>query len=539
MATPSSSYSSLLRRSKLATYHPQIDQVYTTTSANLSRQNFGLKRPLPAATTRTAPFVRVSQLDSNERRTVFRKATREQSYVKRWQETGVGLQSEAFSTIKQRKWDLPQVQSRFVPASLADAVTGTRGGGKILGPDEAPDAPTRTPNFLAMSEPEFEAYLDRLGTARDEFKRFVADEHAKMSGTAPDHADFDLFAHAQSNPNDLVRLVERFLRAVSPSQPEKPLPQVHPTLALQYATPTPLESALAAPIPGRILGPSPVNSFNRPSGPLSSFKHGAGPDLYASVLSTVSPVSRHQHQSGSPVATTQTTFYPDAQGVRSNVPGRHHFKLVNPTINPVGYANRIAIVESGLRRTPDFRPATAEYEPSLLALRPVAVNPVVVDSSSSSGSGRHNTPATRHAIGSPAYSGALPPELNSRGFDRFGTRRTSPSSGGGPGGATPQGLSAYFGGGQSSDSTSYKSLGVNERGPRDLVAGRKKKRTKEEHERWLQTRESLMNDREYDDRRQQGRQQQQRAKKGSNAVRGGGKDGKKEQLLERLSELLK
>ncbi|GAA6020018.1 hypothetical protein JCM11491_004899 [Sporobolomyces phaffii] len=524
-STSTASYSALLRRSKLAAYNPAIDQVYTTTAPHLARQNFGLKRPLPAATTKTSPFVRVSHLDSREGRTVFRKATREASYVKRWSETGVGLQSEAFvSNLTQgKKWEPLAVQSRFVPDALASPSTG----GAIRPPSDSRAPAPRTPNFLAMSEAQFDSFLDQLADRRDAFRAFVADEHAKTNPGAVAE-DFDLYAHAQSNPNDLVRLVERFLRlsAPVPSPTTAPLPQIHPTLALQYATPTPLESALAAPIPGRLLGPSPTSTFSRPTGPLSSYRLGGGAELYSSVLSTVTPVSQH-HAGG--LATT--TFYPDASQIRSNVPGRAQFRLVNPSVNPVSYAHRVAIVEAGLRRSTDFRPATAEYEPSLLALKPVALN-AVVDTPQHAA----HSPALRHPIGSPAYSGALPPELASR---QFGGRLDARQGGKGHGGSggrrgAPVGLSSYFDNGARGDNAAaYKSLGVSERGPRDLLAGKKKKRTKEEQARWLATRESLINDRENDNRRVASARRQ-----------GGGqgkasKEGKKEQLLDRLQDLLK
>jgi len=522
-STSSSSYSALLRRSKLASYNPHIDQVYTTTAPHLSRQNFGLKRPLPAATTKTSPFVRISQLDSREGRTVFRKATRETSYVKRWSETGVGLQSEAFTSMAGKKWEIPSIQSRFVPESLA--ATSAKGG-SIKQPGQAGEEPTRTPNFLAMSETQFESYLDQLQGRREEFKQFVAEEQAKLSptGSATSSAeDFDLYAHAQSNPNDLVRLVERFLRLPSSapsSSPSSatPLPQIHPTLALQYSTPTPLESALASPIPGRLLGPSPTSNYSSRSSfsPLTSYKLGAGSELYSSVLSTISPINS-QHSGGLPT----TTFYPDASSIRSNVPGRANFRLQNPTINPTGYAQRVSIVQSGLRKSADFRPATAEYEPSLLALRPVAVSPVVDTPNSTS-----HSPAMRHPIGSPAYSGSLPPELNSRGGGGFDGRRRQ-----GGGGVTPQGLSAFFGNGGGSDSASFKSLGVNERGPRNLLANKKRTRTREEHERWVATRESLMSDRENDNRKfGSGR---------AGGKKGGNKEGRKTELLDKLQALLK
>ncbi|GAA5941797.1 uncharacterized protein JCM15063_000774 [Sporobolomyces koalae] len=517
-STSSASYSALLRRSKLAAYNPHIDQVYTTTAPHLARQNFGLKRPLPAATTKTSPFVRISDLDSREGRTVFRKATREASYVKRWQETGVGLQVEAYAK-HGKKWDSLQVHSRFVPTDLA---TGPKGGA-IPEPQDASATLSRTPNFLTMTQHEFNQFLNSLEGRRDEFKQFVAEEHLKLNPNA-DVQDFDLYAHAQSNPNDLVRLAERFLRTLPASRASSgPLPMVHPTLALQYATPTPLESALAAPIPGRLLGPSPTNTFGRSAssgGPLSAYKFSTGPELYSSVLSTVSTVNA---QNAGGLATT--TFYPDAASIRSNVPGRATFRLVNPTINPNGYANRTAVETSGLRKSASFRPATAEYEPSLLSLRPIQLNPVVDTPHYTS-----HSPALRHPIGTPAYSGSLPPELS-----RQGSRASAPSSNrsGGVNRVIPQGLSSFFDNPDpNSITSSLKSLGVNPRGPRDIVAGKKNRRNKEQQEQWLRTREMLMTDRETENRRG-GSTKRMGGKKGSRSAEGGN-----QALLGKLSSLL-
>ena len=525
MAASSSSYSALLRRSKLSSYNPQIDQVYTTSSSHLARSNFGLKRPLPSTTTKTSPFVRITDLDSREGRTVFRKASRENSYVKRMGEIKVGLQSEAYTSMGGKRWDPPQVISRFVPQSLS-GIGSAKVGGSIKSPQQVIEEETlsRTPNFLTMSEGQFDHFLESLEGRREEFKQFVAEETAKSSTSGQVDPDFDLYAHAQSNPNELVRLVERFLRSPSSSSSstspssKTPLPQIHPTLALQYATPTPLESALASPIPGRLLGPSPVNNFNRSSGPLSSYRQGSGQELYSSVLSTISPLNS-QNSGGLPT----TTFYPDASSIRSNVPGRANFRLTRPTINPTGYAQKTAFTSSGLRKSAEFRPATAEYEPRLLGLRAVDLQPVVDTPTYTS-----NSPALRHPIGSPLYSGSLPPDLSPR--DSFGSTRNQ--KGGSK--ASPRGLSDYFD--QRPSGESYKSLGVNQRGPVDLLAGRKKNRTKEEQERWLATRESLMQDRKNDNRMLSGSQRKGGQKKGGQGQ--GRKMDAKEALIERLQSLL-
>jgi len=73
---------------------------------------------------------------------------------------------------------------------------------------------------------------------------------------------------------------------------------------------------------------------------------------------------------------------------------------------------------------------------------------------------------------------------------------------------------------------------VNQRGPVDLLAGRKKNRTKEEQERWLATRESLMQDRKNDNQRMSG------SRKGGQKKGQGRKMDAKEALIERLQSLL-
>jgi hypothetical protein len=64
-----------------------------------------------------------------------------------------------------------------------------------------------------------------------------------------------------------------------------------------------------------------------------------------------------------------------------------------------------------------------------------------------------------------------------------------------------------------------------------LLANKKRTRTREEHERWVATRESLMSDRENDNRKfGSGR---------AGGKKGGNKEGRKTELLDKLQALLK
>ncbi|GAA5835749.1 hypothetical protein JCM9279_004636 [Rhodotorula babjevae] len=521
MAAPSSStYSALLRRSKLASLAPGVEQVYTTSPANLARGNWGLKRPLPQASTTTSPFVRLFDLDSPEGRTTFRKATREAQYVQKWAETGVGLNSDAYSArhssngTNARAWDRLPVQSRFVDGDAPGAIRQLPAGAQH--PHAA--APPRMPNFFAMSEREFERFLADLGERRDEFRTFVLREAATSGQQQTESADeFDLYAHAQRNPLELVRLVERFLRLPSSTSPSSSsastLPQVHPTLALQYASPTPLESALAAPIPGRLLGPSPDASSTRSGGFASMY--GPRSEVYASLLSQVAPVP-----SSATAGTPTTSFFPDATGARSNLPGRAHFRLQAPTINPIPYASRTAITRGGVRQSTEFRPPTAEYEPSVLALRSVDLRAQVVPSA--------QVAVPKPLPGTPAYSGDLPPEVARYGG--AGGRGGAPGAGGGRA-ASLTDLYAATG--------SLRSLGVKGK-PKDLLAGRKNRRSKEDQDKWVRQREALLEQSGQDARAYaaKGRKDGERQQGGKGHGKGGRREQSGKKLISRLEELL-
>ncbi|GAA6001268.1 hypothetical protein JCM10207_007494 [Rhodosporidiobolus poonsookiae] len=460
-----SSYSSLLRRSKLASYSPQIDQVYTTNSSNLARSNFGFKRPLPANSTKTSPFVRLAQLDSPEGRTVFRKATREAKFVKQWQETGVGIQSDALTprNANGRRWDRLELQSRFVdgngPGAVKSLDAQTTTGAGALG---------RMPNVFAMTQGEFDRFLNQLGEHREAFKEFVVAEtnRTNQSATPASVADFDLYDHAQRHPTEVLRLVERFLRlptTPSSSASSAPLPQIHPTLALQYATPTPLESALAPPVRGRLLG----QADSRGRSASTSLYGDRRPDSLASVLSTVSALPAHAAAAAAP-----TTFFPDATGVRSNAPGRASFRL-QPIVNPSFHAARVAVERAPLgRKTYDFRPPTAEYEPAALALKSVELRPTVVSPAAEA-----SAPALP---GTPAYSGNAPADLRRGGFGGAGR---------------PQSLSDMWSASAASGAVgggpSLRSLGI-KKPAQDLVAAQKRRRSKAEQEKWLRDREAAL-----------------------------------------------
>lgn len=362
----SNSYSSLIRRSKLASYAGSIDQVYSSSRANLARSDFGFKRPLPRASTSTSPFVRVLSLDNAQKRTELRKATRETKFVKKWEHAPVVMSgSHGYSTVKDGG-----VQSRFIPDGQPGGV-----GSEI-------DGVRRPPNFLLMDEHAFSAFVDSLGDRRAEFEAYVNVEHARNKAPGTESVYLADFA-ASAKPAVLNGLIESFLASTYTPDPNSlPAASPHPTLALQYSRLTPLEAALSPPLPGRLLG---SDTHQQDRGRASS-KH----ELVA-ILGQLTGV----HAGGTGGVPT-TTWFPDATGTRSNAPGRATF-TVQAEVGLDALPNRLALAaQRGLH---PYRPDTTASVPTALATGPIRLSNVkIVDG------------PTRPEPGTQAYSGDLPAE---------------------------------------------------------------------------------------------------------------------------------
>ncbi|KAK4053159.1 hypothetical protein OIV83_001894 [Microbotryomycetes sp. JL201] len=323
------SYSALLRRSKLATFSPAIEQVYTPGSAaQLKRQDFGFKHTLPLATTSKAPFVRVTRLDNAQRRTDYRKATREALYVRKWAELDVAITPEPLGDV--------ELQSRFVPDDMLGSIK------PVEAAKEAASASMRVPNFFTMAPEEFERFLDSLGDLRPEFAQFAANNLAATTGSVPEV--IDLYELAQADPAQVTRLVEQFLaRQTAHEANDKIIPCTHPKLGLQYSTPTRIDDALAPLVPGRILAEK------------------TGNQKYSTViLGQIDSVA--QSDSG---GKESTQFMPDMNGERSNQPGRAMFR-VTPKIE-------FERISRELNTPPRSSSLRESHEPRMLAARVVGM----------------------------------------------------------------------------------------------------------------------------------------------------------------------
>ncbi|SCV68929.1 BQ2448_1949 [Microbotryum intermedium] len=427
MAAPSSSaasssYSALLRRSKLASYQPSIEQVYVAHSAHKARAQFGFKRPLPrsavgSASNKRDAWVSIQRLDDSNRRTEWRPAVRETAYVRKIDATGIPVveydnpsSSSATSMSSNSEGDsgansieaLP-LQSRFIPDSF-----GTKGAITSIDQLAARIDTPKAPNFFALSDQAFEKLLASLGERTQHFIDFIKLDLVKTSGKITDdmtpnevqaivesEPPVDLYAHAQSNRLHLELLLERFI-ALQPEATKRAKSSldsnIHPLLGLRYSRPTRLESHLAPTVPGRLLGPA-----KSPNSYLSSRSNN---DVTLStVLGQLSPLNLR-----STSGVSMTTFYPDAQGERSNVPGRAQFK-VRALVNSNVYANKM--LPSHLRPGHvEFGASDSPYEPQTLASGSVNFNVEVPQ----------GTALNSPLIGTPEYSGQVPPSAYPTGF---------------------------------------------------------------------------------------------------------------------------
>lgn len=353
------SFSNLLRRTKLISFNPKIDQIYTSNSSNLNKSNLGLKRNLPglnssngSGNNRSSNYFKLINLDNKERRTNFRKSSKEFFYLKKFEElqeikfnNSNNNSSSSFndngrtstSSGSSSRGDVTEtrhfttgrngtIQPIINQTNLEDLLT-SQNNKKIIKLNLTKQSKT-LPNYLSLTESDFELLLNKLNSKREEFKLFLLEEEkldksnkskkdylpSSTSSTSED--SIDLYEKAQAKPSTLSEKIEKFLlQSLPTSQPSThPSPLPHPTLGIQFSPPTSLESARSPSIPGRILGPSPTNAQKSSSSSKSS--------TYSLLLSTITPIENNLTAGSS-----GTTWFPDSDGIRDNKLGREMFKL--------------------------------------------------------------------------------------------------------------------------------------------------------------------------------------------------------------------
>ncbi|KAI0005932.1 mitochondrial ribosomal protein subunit-domain-containing protein, partial [Russula compacta] len=172
-----SPFASLLRRSKFASYDPNIGQVYTAHDGNAHRGNWGFKRPL--ALRKRDKFISVQAVDSPEQQTEWTPRESEARFIKRWEEV-------AREPSVRDAWERHCMNSR--PMNQAELAKADESG-NIVNPavqrqlhksSHKEQYVASGPLISAMSTRQFTRYLDKLRQQRAEFLEFLSGEAARV-----------------------------------------------------------------------------------------------------------------------------------------------------------------------------------------------------------------------------------------------------------------------------------------------------------------------------------------------------------------------
>jgi len=281
----SSSFNRLLKSSKvLSQYDPTLPLVYTSHGGSAKRSDFGLKRPLPKLKTQA---IRVKQLDSpTTKLTDFDYAARDYTFVKRFQELGVGVAGPEADTrlrgVAEERggchWDadgfqsiekLRQMAGRAAAAkkestSRVQQVQQALTGVEVQGGDSDSAQPSSLRiKYLDMTAVQFEAFLSELRSLRPQYKEHLR-QRVQASGNSPNVDDGllaqQLRAQAVQGGYFMGETIEEFLAhyfARSPivqSTASNIKPQPHYQKGLSYSAPTVYQTdVVAPPVPARLV----------------------------------------------------------------------------------------------------------------------------------------------------------------------------------------------------------------------------------------------------------------------------------------------
>ncbi|KAI0080495.1 hypothetical protein K474DRAFT_1657617 [Panus rudis PR-1116 ss-1] len=277
--SPASPFAALLRRSKFASYDPHIHQVYATYGGDAARGNFGLKRPLPLR--RRQAFITVATVDSPEQQTEWKSAEQEARWIRMWDEVGCTPRVPSASTwgnnlgpTGEFSWVIDSdfaVDNFDVPSGRYD-----RGEPRLKNMIEEEDKKTdplhlqakkegvlardmAIENVSAMSDSEFEEYLEELRTQRPQFRKFL---ELKRAVEKKDDKPLPSFwtLSAQRENHDAV--AQQFLSACEYKKYNAPESQEvenqpHKFAGLSYARGSALQDFLyTKPQPGHVINKS-------------------------------------------------------------------------------------------------------------------------------------------------------------------------------------------------------------------------------------------------------------------------------------------
>ncbi|TFY76476.1 hypothetical protein EWM64_g7536 [Hericium alpestre] len=288
-----SPFAAMLRRSKFASYDPQIAQVYTAHGGDAHRGNWGFKRPLTLH--RRDACVVVKSVDSREQQTEFRRADYDATFVRVWEDFGVEVKAR-------EDWDFRTGSGRIGVGLDSDFALGTKDSktlekewleeaeekvaeGNSQASGKASEEVVRkvreaasVPNIMAMSESQFQRYLEELRAERPKFKAYLEahkEEQKKQEKVA-------------AKKGLTLEFLSERARDLHHSPQSKAMEQrPHPNAGLTYAKASPLTNYfLTKPQPARIIGAKLGNGVGHPVSIGGMLSYGLSASA-APVLSSV------------------------------------------------------------------------------------------------------------------------------------------------------------------------------------------------------------------------------------------------------------
>ncbi|KLO19139.1 hypothetical protein SCHPADRAFT_935469 [Schizopora paradoxa] len=259
-STPST-FATLLRRSKFASYDPQIGQVYATHGGYAHRGDYGLKRPLSLR--RRDARITVKNIDSRHQQTEWRSAYLDAKFMKKQEETGCsvtlhdpifhGRGSSWASNLGPSSGDLGpwHVYSEY---ALGPSKEG-KAAEEVRGEEEARLAVETAglqvmPNLRSMTESQFNSYAKKTRKLYSEHQN-----HIQQLAQRTRHTDETSNSTRRLNEGNYVRfLVNEHSKRSSKSSSSFIRPLPHANAGLEYThAPNMQQYFFTKPLPGRRL----------------------------------------------------------------------------------------------------------------------------------------------------------------------------------------------------------------------------------------------------------------------------------------------
>ncbi|KDQ33062.1 hypothetical protein PLEOSDRAFT_153272 [Pleurotus ostreatus PC15] len=277
-----SAFTTLLHKSKFASYDPYIKQVYSAPPASAHRGDYGLKRPIPLR--RKNAFITVKSVDSRAQQTEWNHGESQARFIRRWEELGVLPKARAggdkgwertlgpeatewlvdsehcdWQEVKQQPGNSSRnLLGSTMPTSLLDGRGYTKKLEANKKESDAREGGHLVPNLDSMNPAEFKRFLNKCRELRPKFIEYLASV-TELKGkslydisqnTAADHHRQFLQRHTR----ELFGYSSSDKSQQPSSQLPRPLPdscrieqKPHPTGALLYSHPSRMTNYFTSP----------------------------------------------------------------------------------------------------------------------------------------------------------------------------------------------------------------------------------------------------------------------------------------------------